>query len=240
MICVSHPGLEGPFSRNDPERRSQEWRPADAARTAPQGGPDPDRQALTAWRGQSLYFPCFTAGRAAWVRGWKAPRWSAERSPGRTGKVRALQARASRLARATEVQECACRRSITPHRGDGIAAVATAAGAKALVGSTADAKRKAHAKRRTTRAQQRAAGTNKTALFDIVNTGTVNGSLSEPRPRTPPRPVRAIAISRRRTRMCGSSRIGTTSAVRPRRSSSRAGLRWPRRCPRRRGHGSRA
>src|SRR3954469_14808007 len=27
--------------------------------------------------------------------------------------------------------ECACRRSITPHRGDGIAAVATAAGAKA-------------------------------------------------------------------------------------------------------------
>jgi len=37
------------------------------------------------------------------------------------------------------------------------------------VGSPADAKAKAHAKRRTTRAQQRAAGTNNTALFDIVN-----------------------------------------------------------------------
>jgi hypothetical protein len=33
-------------SGDDPERRSGEWRPADAARTAPQGGPDPDRQAL--------------------------------------------------------------------------------------------------------------------------------------------------------------------------------------------------
>ena len=37
------------------------------------------------------------------------------------------------------------------------------------VGSPADAKVKAHAKRQTTRAQQRAAGTNNTALFDIVN-----------------------------------------------------------------------
>ena len=69
-------------------------------------------------------------------------------------------------------------------RGDGIAAVATAAGAKALVARRRTRKRKAHAKRRTTRAQQRAAGTKKTALFDIVNTGTSNGSLRAPRLRT--------------------------------------------------------
>jgi len=31
-----------------------------ANRTA--GGSDPDRQALTAWRGQSLHVPCSTAG----------------------------------------------------------------------------------------------------------------------------------------------------------------------------------
>jgi hypothetical protein len=33
-----------------------------AARTATQGGPDPDRQAVTAWRGQSLRLRCPTAG----------------------------------------------------------------------------------------------------------------------------------------------------------------------------------
>jgi hypothetical protein len=33
---------------------------------------------------------------------------------------------------------------------------------------------------RPTRAQQRAAGTNNTALFDIVNTTTANGSLRAP------------------------------------------------------------
>ena len=36
-----------------------------------------------------------------------------------------------------------------------------------------------------TRAQQRAAGTNNTALFDIVNAATGNGSLRAPRIRTP-------------------------------------------------------
>ena len=81
------------------------------------------------------------------------------------------------LRRRDRKNECACRRSITPHRGDGIAVVATAAGAKALVGWPADAKAKAHAKRRTTRAHQRAAGTNNTALFDIVNAASANGSV---------------------------------------------------------------
>ena len=40
-----------------------------------------------------------------------------------------------------------------------------------------------------TRAQQRAAGANKTALFDIVNTATANGSCASRAPaRVPPTP----------------------------------------------------
>ena len=42
-----------------------------------------------------------------------------------------------------------------------------------------------------TRAQQRAAGTNNTALFDIVNAATGNGSLRAPRLRALPSRVRA-------------------------------------------------
>ena len=50
-----------------------------------------------------------------------------------------------------------------------------------------------------TRAQQHAAGTKKTTLFDIVNTATANGSLRAPRFGTPPSRVpaeRASAKSR--------------------------------------------
>ena len=42
------------------------------------------------------------------------------------------------LRRRDRKNECACRRSITPHRGDGIAAVATAAGAKFAGGRTSE------------------------------------------------------------------------------------------------------
>ena len=45
-------------------RRSQECRPATAARNRTAGGPDPDRQAF-AWRGQSLRLRCPTAGNAS-------------------------------------------------------------------------------------------------------------------------------------------------------------------------------
>ena len=54
-----------------------------ANRTA--GGPDPDRQAYTVWRGQSLPAPVPLPEPASWVRIRKPPRWSAERGPGRTG-----------------------------------------------------------------------------------------------------------------------------------------------------------
>ena len=65
--------------------------------------------------------------------------------------------------------ECACRRSIHPSSGGRNCCCRDGRWCQSPVGSPADAKAKAHAKRRTTRAQQRAAGTNNTALFDIVN-----------------------------------------------------------------------
>ena len=46
-------------------RRSKEWRPATTARNRTAGGPDPDRQAVMAWRGQSLQLRCPTAGDAS-------------------------------------------------------------------------------------------------------------------------------------------------------------------------------
>ena len=72
-------------------------------------------------------------GAASWVRIRKPPRWSAERGPGRPGT-------GGRASHARQNLKSACRRSITPHRGDGIAAVATAVGADAPVGPPADAK----------------------------------------------------------------------------------------------------
>ena len=82
----------------------------------------------------------------------------------------------------------------TPHRGDGIAAVATAAGAKAPWARRRTRKRRHLRRDAQTRAQQRAAGTNNTALFDIVNTTTANGSLRAPRRRT--RRARSTLVSR--------------------------------------------
>src|ERR1700754_946410 len=87
-----------------------------------------------AWRGTSLRGSGSTAGSrlrgsASENRHGGAPRLS--RSPRDGG---------SRVAGATEVECEAVGAPSTPHRGDGIAAVATAAGAKAPVGSPADAK----------------------------------------------------------------------------------------------------
>ena len=83
----------------------------------------------------------------------------------------------------------------TPHRGDGIAAVATAAGAKAPWARRRTRKRRHMRRDGQTRAQQRAAGTNNTALFDIVNMTTANGSLRAPRFRT--RRARPTLVARR-------------------------------------------
>ena len=119
--------LRGAFSRNDPERRSQEWRPT--LRREPQRGRSgPRPPGLNAWRGQSLRLRFHCREPASWVRIRKPPRWSAERGPGRPGTGgRASQAR-------PRVKSAPVGAPSTPHRGDGIAAVATAAGAQALRG----------------------------------------------------------------------------------------------------------
>src|SRR3954468_23551031 len=133
--------LRGAFSRNDPERRSKEWRPT--LRREPQRGRSgPRPPGLMAWRGQSRRLRCPTAGRrqrgsASENRHGGAPR-EVPVAPGQGG--RASQARPRSKSAPVGAPS-------TPHRGDGIAAVATAAGAKAPVGP-AEAKAKV-LKRRT-------------------------------------------------------------------------------------------
>jgi hypothetical protein len=70
-----------------------------------------------------------------------------------------LTSAVSRVSQTRRQHKCACRRSAHPSRGG-------------------------RERKERTRAQQRAAGTNNTALFDIVNTVTANGSLRAPRLRT--------------------------------------------------------
>jgi hypothetical protein len=68
-----------------------------------------------------------------------------------------------------KIKECPVGAPSTPHRGNGIAVVATAAGGKARMGSPteADSEGKCDDDDKT-RAHKRAAGTKNTALFDIV------------------------------------------------------------------------
>jgi hypothetical protein len=94
----------------------------------------PTARPLAAWRGQSLAAPVPLPG-AGFVgphpKTATVERRELSRSPRDGG---------SRVAGATEVKSEAVGAPSTPHWGDGIAAVATAAGAKAPVGSPADAK----------------------------------------------------------------------------------------------------
>ena len=104
--------LRGAFSRNDPERRSQEWRPT--LRREPQRGRSgPRPPGVNAWRGQSLRLRSHCREPASWVRIRKPPRWSAERGPGRTGTGgRASQARPKSKSAPVGAPS-------TPHRGCG-------------------------------------------------------------------------------------------------------------------------
>ena len=141
-----------------------------ANRNDGRSGPRPP--GLLAWRGQSLRLRFHCREPASWVRIRKSPRWSAERGPGRPGTGW------SRVAGATGRKSAPVGAPSTPHRGDGIAAVATAAGVKAPWARRRTRKRRHMPRDGQTRAQQRAAGTNNTALFDIVNMTTANGSSS--------------------------------------------------------------
>ena len=130
--------LRGAFSRNDPEKRSQEWRPT-LRRDPQRGRSGPRPPGVNAWRGQSLRLRFHCREPASWVRIRKPPRWSAERGPGRPGTGW------SRVAGATERMSAACRRSITPHRGTEL----LLSRRPPVPNSPADAQAKAHAKRRT-------------------------------------------------------------------------------------------
>ena len=144
MICILAHG--GASSGDGPERRSGEWRPAAAARNRGLGrsGTPPARHEDLAAR-SSLHGSGGNAGDGSAAPGRKSPRWSAERRASRVmGRAAPHRRGSSRLANATnEIVRLSALRP--PLQGDG----------------------RDH--KDTTRAQQRAAGTKKPALFDIVN-----------------------------------------------------------------------
>src|SRR3954466_10654884 len=86
-------------------------------REPPRGRSGPRPPGINVWRGQSLRLRFHCREPAAWVLDRKSPRWSAERGSRSSRGGPRLTARASRLARATESKECACRRSIHPSSG---------------------------------------------------------------------------------------------------------------------------
>src|SRR3954447_2946574 len=124
--------------------------------TAGSGGPGHRPPGTTTWlRGASLHGSGGNAGDGSAAPGRKSPRWSAERRASRVMGRAAPHSRGwSRLANATtEIVRLSALRP--PLRlGDG----------------------RDH--KDQTRAQQRAAGTKNTALFDIVNPPTANGSFA--------------------------------------------------------------
>src|SRR3954466_4721554 len=129
--------------------------------TAGSGGPGHRPPGMTTWlRGASLYGSGGNAGDGSAAPGRKSPWWSAERRASRVmGRAAPHSRGSSRLANATTTQ------------------VRLSALRPPLVG--VDEKGKAR-----TRTQQCAAGTKKTALFDIVNAATAT-VIREPRLRTP-------------------------------------------------------
>src|SRR3954470_10012422 len=102
-----------------------------------------------AWRGQSLPLPV-----SHWRKGSVGPRLESatvERRKGSRSRREGPRLTSAGVAPRTRDRSQRVRLSaLHPPlgRGDGIAAVATAAGAKALVGLPADGKAKVHAKRR--------------------------------------------------------------------------------------------
>src|SRR3979409_1654042 len=133
--------------------------------TAGSGGPGHRPPGMTTWlRGASLYGSGGNAGDGSAAPGRKSPRWSAERRASRVmGRAAPRWVRTRRVSQTRQMKQCACRRSAPPPFAGG------------------------RERKRENRAQQRAAGTKNTALFDIVNTATAN--VRAPRLRT--RRVRA-------------------------------------------------
>jgi len=114
---------------------------------------------MTTWlRGARCTDPGGNAGDGSAAPGRKSPRWSAERRASRVmGRAAPRWVRIGRASPARQQNKCACRRSARPSIGDG----------------------REH--QGETRAQQRAAGTKKTALFDIVRRDDGQRLMREPR-----------------------------------------------------------
>jgi len=144
-------------------RRSKEWRPAAAARTAPRGARDPVPPGFGPAADRPLRRSGATAGAAG--AGPRPKIATVERREGSRSHRGMVVAPRTRDAR----QECACRRSIHPSFGvqwdcccrdcrQGYGGLYTEASGKA--GANRTDKPGAH---------KRAAGRKKTALFDIVS-----------------------------------------------------------------------
>ena len=106
-------------------------------------------------------------------------------------------------------KECACRRSIHPSSGGTELLLSRRPLAPKPRGLAGGRKSEGTCERDAqTRAQQRAAGTKNTALFDIVNRDKANGSLCAPRLRTlVSRPSAASALARAEREPGPSARI---------------------------------
>jgi hypothetical protein len=145
MLRIAYPrSSEGP-SPETSRRRSGEWRPAAAARNQGPGrsGTPPARHYDLAAR-SSLHGSGRNAGDGSAAPDRKSPRWSAER-------------RARPAGRAPRLSRCGSSRPTARQQVLRLSALRSP-----LTGANGKGKSK-------TWAQQRAAGTKKTALFDMVN-----------------------------------------------------------------------
>jgi hypothetical protein len=127
--------------------------------TADSGGPGHRPPGMMTWlRGARCTDPEAMPEMGSAAPGRKSPRWSAERRASRVmGRAAPRRVRIGRASPARQQNKCACRRSARPSIGDG----------------------RDHED--TTRAQKRAAGTKKTALFDIVRPDSGRRLMRAPR-----------------------------------------------------------
>src|SRR5262245_54444262 len=158
MLRIAYPrSSEGP-SPETRRRRSGEWRPAAAARDQGPGrsGTPPARHYDLAVR-SSLHKSGRNAGDGSAAPDRKSPRWSAERRARPAGRAPRLRKRGPSRAETRDNRKTApFGAPLAPHGADG-------------------------KEESNTRAQQRAAGTKKTALFDRVNRNVRQRARSRPR-----------------------------------------------------------
>ena len=197
-----------------------------AARNRNAGGPDPDRQAVTAWRGQSLRLRSHCREPASWVRIRKPPRWSAERGPGRAGT-------GGRASQRDRKKECACRRSI--HPSSGVTVRTRHEGNDQPARKLAARERERHGQRRDSCGWQVAkrgrpfAG--RVGLFDIVDLARgVDGNTRLPFAVAPPLPIARRHRATSEPQACRLSAAGssTGTSARARCGAGRRSRRWER------------